>query len=119
MPGPYVSGLLRVRRAALRAALGLWLRCAARLLGIADYLLPAPARAPAAPPAPPAPLLLGAAEGDAPAEDGGAGAGGGAQRAQAEAAPPAADAAQQVRPPGCTASHFPRGPATRGGAQLM
>ena len=86
-----------MRRAALRAALGLWLRWAARLLGIADYLLPAPARAPAAAPVAHAPLLLGAAGEGAQAGDGGVGGGGGEQRAQAEVAePPAADGAQQV-----------------------
>lgn len=68
-------------RAALRMALGLWLRCAARLLGMADYLLPAPP-APAGPPnAPPALLLLGDA-GDAAA---GGAVGDGAQAPPAQA----------------------------------
>lgn len=68
-------------RAALRMALGLWLRCAARLLGMADYLLPAPP-APAAPPNAPLALLLLGDAGEAAA---GGAAGVGAQAPPARA----------------------------------
>ncbi|KAK9827313.1 hypothetical protein WJX81_003637 [Elliptochloris bilobata] len=87
-------------RAAMRAALGLWLRCAARLLGMADYLLPAapPAPAAAAPaPAPPAPLLLGAAGDEGHAGGGGARDDGAELRGADEAAAaPAVNGAQPV-----------------------
>jgi len=76
-------------RAALRAALGLWLRGAAAALGLAGYLLPAPAggrpRAPAA-----GALVAAPAEGAREQEAAGAGAEepGAAQAAGAEDGPP-------------------------------
>jgi hypothetical protein len=62
-------------RAALRAALGLWLRGAAAALGLAGYLLPAPAGGRPRAPAAGAPA---AAPGEAAAEQEAAGAGAGA-----------------------------------------
>jgi len=76
-------------RAALRAALGLWLRGAAAALGLAGYLLPAPAggrpRAPAV-----GALMAAPAEGAGEQEAAGAGAEepGAAQAAGAEDGPP-------------------------------